>query len=105
TLSLTGTALARVVVTAPQNEALLLQFCWTAVAADVVYLAVCPHEEPRCPRPAVPADCQPPGGAYEWSRTCETHAFRILCELPPSHRDPGLSCETLDEIVCGRAHV
>lgn len=68
-----------------------------------VYLVACPGEEETCAQPAVPVACQPPGGAYEFSRVCETYDLQIRCDLPPSHEDT-LSCEDLEAIVCGGRH-
>ncbi len=70
-----------------------------------IYLAICPHDETICPTPALPADCAPPGGTYEFSRVREGHAFAVLCDLPPSHGQPLPDCETLEAIICGQAHV
>lgn len=86
---------------------LLEEFCSTVRQSPGrdVYLVACPDAEMRCPRPLVPKDCQPPGGASAWSRARESFRLEIRCDLPSSHLEPPLSCETLQEIVCGQAHV
>jgi hypothetical protein len=73
------------------------------VSAETVYLVACPGEEETCPLPAVPVACQPPGGAYEFGRVCETYKLQIRCDLPPSHQGR-LSCDDLEAIVCGNQH-
>ncbi|MCA9953099.1 MAG: PKD domain-containing protein [Anaerolineales bacterium] len=75
------------------------------IGEGIVYLTACPADELRCPQPAVPANCQPGGGVYQYSRICETVQFKIACNLPPSHQHEVPSCEELEEIVCGQAHV
>jgi PKD repeat protein len=75
------------------------------IGEGIVYLVACPADEQRCPQPAVPANCEPAGGRYEYSRIHETVQFKIVCDLPPSHQEEGPDCATLEEIVCGRAHV
>ncbi len=70
------------------------------------YLIACPCEEPLCPKPLMPERCQPPGGAYAWSRAREIVRLQLICELPPSHQPPGgftPDCEALDAYVCGEA--
>lgn len=69
------------------------------------YLIVCPCEQPICPKPLMPERCQPPGGAYEWSRAREIFRLQLLCELPPSHQMPLPNCQTLDAFICGQAHI
>lgn len=106
TFRITGTAITRVVVEDTHAfVALLLNFCLVPVVSDTVYLVVCPLEEQICPQPAVPADCQPPGGSYEFSRIRETYQFDIKCSLPASDQNVFPSCEELAAIVCGQAHV
>ncbi len=105
TLTVAGVAITQVVITAPQNEALLLSFCWVSSNGDCVYLVACPADELRCPQPSVPANCQPGGGVYEYSRIRETVQFKIVCDLPPSHQQEEPSCVELEEMVCGQAHI
>lgn len=73
--------------------------------ATTAYLVVCPCEQPICPKPLMPEPCQPPGGAYEWSRAREIFRLQLICELPFSHQMPLPNCESLDAYVCGQAHV
>jgi hypothetical protein len=70
----------------------------------VVYLALYAGEENTCPQPALPARCQPPGGAYGFSRVAETYRLGVVCELPPSHQaEP--SCRELQQVICGNGLV
>ncbi|MBN1872728.1 MAG: PKD domain-containing protein, partial [Anaerolineae bacterium] len=77
------------------------------IAEGIVFLVACPAEALCCPRPGLPAQCQPPGGLYEYSRICETIQFRIVCvpPPPPSHSKGDVSCEELKDVVCKHAHV
>lgn len=70
----------------------------------LVYLVVSPAEEDACPQPVVPANCQPTGGEYRFSRRRETYQLGIRCELPETHQAASLSCAELEAIVCGQAH-
>lgn len=72
--------------------------------ATTAYLIVCPCEQPICPKPLMPEPCQPPGGAYEWSRAREIFRLQLICELPFSHQMPLPNCESLDAFICGRAN-
>ena len=74
------------------------------VGDATLYLVVCPDETLACSQPAVPSNCQPPGGRYEWSRMYETCTIKLLCDLPASHQQESLECEDLEAILCGDAH-
>lgn len=65
------------------------------------YLIVCPCEQPLCARPLLPEACQPPGGAYEWSRKCDIFRLQLVCELPNSHQTALPGCDALHDLVCG----
>jgi PKD repeat protein len=89
----------------PVHSATFVPGSLLPIGEGIVYLVACPADELRCPQPAVPANCQPPGGIYEYSRIWETVQFKVVCDLPPSHQQEGPDCETLEEIVCGQTHV
>jgi PKD repeat protein len=89
----------------PVHSATFVPGSLLPIGEGIVYLVACPADELHCPQPAVPANCQPPGGVYEYSRIWETVQFKVVCDLPPSHQQEELDCETLDDIVCGQTHV
>jgi PKD repeat protein len=72
---------------------------------DLIYLVGYPADEPRQPQPAMPTNCQPAGGVYEFSRICETVQFKVVCELSAFHRAEQASCAEVEEMLCGQAPI
>lgn len=111
TVRFTAEDIRQVIVQTPpiftaETLTLLEELCFTIRQSpgEDVYLVACPDTEMRCPRPLVPEDCMPPGGSSAWSRARESFRLEIRCDLPPSHREPPLSCQALEAILCREAH-
>jgi hypothetical protein len=85
------------------DEQIFLPDSELPISAGTVYLAVCAHEVLCAPQVAMPEQCAPSGGQYEYSRICEGYELRVLCRLPASHTAELPSCDDLETFVCGEA--
>ncbi|MBI5960842.1 MAG: hypothetical protein HY866_19040 [Chloroflexi bacterium] len=85
------------------DEQIFLPDSELPISAGTVYLAVCAHDILCAPLVAMPEQCAPAGGQYEYSRICEGYDLRVLCRLPPSHTDDLPGCNDLEAFVCGDA--
>ena len=65
------------------------------------WLVARPTREDAEPRAGIPAGCAHPANALLPSRCCAGVRLGLLCELPPSHTDPGPSPDELLGLVCG----